>query len=140
MFEFSLIWSWWPDFVNMKRHKVQFSLKKKSNVGLITTHWRVETATPEFYGKQGREGSWKKCVCLSCRFVCRDPLIKRLYVPSPFIPTALQLIFFTYLGPIRISQIAKVCRIIRKRYIGQHIHICPLPKSLHFFCDCLLII
>ena len=31
------------------------------------------------------------------------------------IPTALQLIFFAYLGSIRIRQIVKVCRIIRKK-------------------------
>ena len=74
-------------------------------------------ATPEFNGKQGREGSWKSVVCLSCRFVCRDPLIKTsLLVPSPcYTNCALQLIFFAYLGSIRISQIVKVCRIIRKK-------------------------
>ena len=81
-------------------------------------------------------------LCMSLLSLCVSWSVDKNVFTSHLlvIPTALQLIFFTYLGPIRISQIVKVCRIIWKRYLGQHIHICPLPRSLHFFCDCLVII
>ena len=81
----------------------------------------------------------KACMSLLCRFCVSWSVDKNVFASHLLVITnwPAAYISFAYLGPIRISQIVKVCRIIRKRYIDLCTHMSTHNLKLNLLSTCL---